>query len=366
MNSVHLKIEAFQQSEIEALNEHKDKNGKVVALFNRYFPLSLLWGLNIRPIRIVSGTNLIAENASEQLIRPDACPFCKSIIGNFLLKNSLHKHADLIVGVITCDQMKRTMERVEVDCGIPVFPVQMPATASELASDYYIESVMSTIENIGVYLDSVIDMSEIRRAEKYQYKAALILYRLFTDCNVHPETIHIIASLFAWTRPKEFYYFLRDIIEDLPAFKAKKCVIVIGSIIGKEDTNLITLLAESGCFPILLTSTMVNAVEGLHDTATVTDKNLIRTIIKNTFNLPKAIRARPNTSVYNRIEYYIRTFNPSGLIMKSLVNCDLWYTEKRRIMDSFSLPVLVLNTGYGEGTEGSINTRIEAFLEIMQ
>lgn len=365
MNEIIKKIEKFKANEIEALQEYKENDGKVAALFNRLFPPSLLYGLGIRPIRILSGANLDAENSSEKLIRPDACPFCKSVIGNFISKSSLHQYVDIVVGLIPCDQMRHTLERLSVDIRLPMFPLQMPGTVSPEAKNYYIQGVTETIENIASFLEKKLDYDVVRRTERDRVDCATILVGLFREEAVDPIILHALGSLFGWTRSENFLAFLKGIMRELPLFEPRKKVILVGSVLCEEDDVVIKLLSRHNIFPVILNSNGLNAFEGLENIDTVPDNKIIEKLAEITFSMPASIRSRPNGRVYERIGEYITSSNASGIILKTLLFCDLWYTEKVRMKQSFAIPLLVLNSGFGEGMEGTAATRIEAFVETL-
>ncbi len=365
MNEIIEKIEEFKSNEIEELKKYKEDGGKIAALFNRLFPSSLLYGLGVRPIRIISGANLDAENASERLIRPDACPFCKSIIGNFLQKSSFHRDVDIVVGLIACDQMRHTLERLSADIKLPVFPVQMPGTISSEAKKYYAAGVAEVIGNIALYLDTKPDFDIIRQIESTRVEAAAILSGLFRKGETDPVILHKLGTLFGWTQPDKFLIFLKEIVEELPLFEPRKKILIVGSVMCEEDDIVIKLLSRHNIFPVILTSSGLNAFEGLENIDMVPDSEIIEKLADLTFSMLARIRSRRNTQVYDRIEDLLTSSSASGILLKTLLFCDLWYTEKVRIKQTFDVPVLVLNSGFGEGMEGTAATRIEAFVETL-
>ena len=67
MKNILKDIESFSYEEFRALDEFKLQRGKVAALFCRHFPVSLLSGLGIRPVRILSGATGRAESKGEKM-----------------------------------------------------------------------------------------------------------------------------------------------------------------------------------------------------------------------------------------------------------------------------------------------------------
>ncbi len=365
MKDIFKKIERVSCEEFKALDEFKSQGGKVAAVFCRKFPVSLLQGLGLWPLRVLSGATGHAESVGERIVRPDVCPYCKSIIGNFLEKNSIHKHVDIIVGLITCDQVRRTLERLSVDLKLPVFPVQLPATDSKESEEYYIQGVINAIQNISSYLDKEIDINAVRKDWEYRVEAAEIMAELMWKCSALPLITHRLNQLYAWARPSGFLKFIRQLVPKLPEFTPNFTVITTGSVLCNEDDTLIRILSERNVCFIPLNCTGLNMVEGLESIKEVPDNEIIAALSRINYRMPSCIRVRPNTKVYDRLAEALEKTKARGIILKTLSFCDLWYTEKERMKRSFDVPVLVYDSTYGEGDIGRASTRIETFLEAL-
>jgi len=359
-------INDFASQELEALKEFKAAGGKAAALLNRNFPPSLLWGLGIWPLRILTGGNSGAEKAGEKLVRPDVCPFCKSILGNFLEKQSPHTMCDFVVGAITCDMMRRTLERLSYNVGLPVFPVQVPATTTKESLEYYTREVLSVADDVSTWLGADVDYDRIRSVEKSRVEIARMLTALLYNGRTSPLISHHLLNLFNWARPEVYLPFLKDMIVQLPDYEPEFTVLATGSVVLLEDDTVIQLLTDNNVGVIPLTSSGLNAVEGLEDVTDVPDDMVISELSRITFTMPGNIRRRPNNEVYDRLQEIVIQTGAKGVIVKTLSFCDLWYTEKERLKQSLPVPVLVLDTGYAEGTDAQVQTRIETFLETLK
>ncbi len=49
--------------------------------------------------------------------------------------------------------------------------------------------------------------------------------------------------------------------------------------------------------------------------------------------------------------------------MKCLSFCDLWFTEKVRLKERYSLPVLVMDSGLKTGERERVAMRVETFIQ---
>ncbi len=366
MDQILEKINEFSESELESLKEFKARGGKAAALLNRNFPSSLLWGLGVRPVRILTGATGEAEKAGEKLVRPDVCPFCKSIIGNFLEKKSLHALCNMVVGSISCDMMRRTLERLSSDIGLPLFPVQVPATTTKESLEYYTRGVRNTIDNISAWLDADIDYDKVRTFERNRIEAAGILIKLLYSGKTSPLINHHLSHLFTWSQPDTYLQFLKELIPQIPAYKTDYNIVITGSVLLLEDDTILRLVADNNFGVVPLNSSGLNMVEGLEDISDVPDDKIIAGLSRIAFRMPGNIRIRPNNEVYDRLLEVIERTDAKGVIVKTLSFCDLWYTEKERLKQVLPVPVLVLDTGYAEGADAQVQTRIETFLETLR
>jgi len=132
-----------------------------------------------------------------------------------------------------------------------------------------------------------------------------------------------------------------------------------------EDDTLIKILSERNVCSIPLNCTGLNMVEGLESIKEVSDKEIIASLSRIIYRMHSCIRVRPNTKVYDRIAEALDKTKAKGIIQKTLSFCDLWYTEKERMKQSFDVPVLVYDSTYGEGEVERVTTRIETFLEAL-
>lgn len=73
---------------------------------------------------------------------------------------------------------------------------------------------------------------------------------------------------------------------------------------------------------------------------------------------------RPNTRLYDWLRPRVRERGIRGIILWNYAWCDLWRAEANRLREEFPMPVLHLDAG--EAFTPSMETRVEAFLEILR
>jgi len=74
---------------------------------------------------------------------------------------------------------------------------------------------------------------------------------------------------------------------------------------------------------------------------------------------------RPNAGVYGYAQALGREFRVQGLVYKTLLYCDSWNFEARRLQEALRVPMLHLDTDYSTENREQVRTRVEAFLETL-
>jgi benzoyl-CoA reductase/2-hydroxyglutaryl-CoA dehydratase subunit BcrC/BadD/HgdB len=69
--------------------------------------------------------------------------------------------------------------------------------------------------------------------------------------------------------------------------------------------------------------------------------------------------------MYEYAQRLARDFHVEGLVYKTLLYCDPWSFEVRRLQEALGLPVLHLDTDYSTENREQVRTRIEAFMETL-
>ena len=87
------------------------------------------------------------------------------------------------------------------------------------------------------------------------------------------------------------------------------------------------------------------------------------------FELPNCARMFPSNERFERIEDLIRSYHVDGVVSENIRYCvpyahDLPLLKER--LKALNIPVLALDIEYGTSGSGQIQTRVQAFLEMIQ
>jgi len=355
---------ARYEAELEALRQQRASGIKLVGYTCHAFPAAVIAGLGFRPVRVLCGTSAESESWGEQVVRADVCPHVKSLLGNVKMARNLHAEIDLWIGLYTCDQMRRGLDCLAEDLGKTVHPLQLPATRSKESANYYADQVRRLIADFEARYNVTFDSDKAQSWQRDYDKAAETLSRAARSGRVSPLDLHSMFHLFFIASPTGLADFFDELLSTSPAYQSNKTIVLAGSPLTREDTVLLEELETRGYAVLPLMCTGLNAVEDGGVTEHADD--LIGSLALRSFAKPACMRSRPNTAVYDRIREALAATKASGLIVKSLKFCDLWYTERERLRKTFDLPVLVFDSDYAEGGRERLLSRIDAFMETME
>jgi benzoyl-CoA reductase/2-hydroxyglutaryl-CoA dehydratase subunit BcrC/BadD/HgdB len=374
------------QEEIEALGSWRQSGRKCAGFTCNAFPPAVIAGLGIRPLRLLCGASSDAESAGERVARADVFPHVKCLLGNVSASASLHSKVDIWIGLYTCDQMRRGFQALSANLGREVHPIQLPATRATESAEYYAGQVRRFVADAEAHHGLRFDPEAALAWHQQWAEAADALKAAALSPEISPLDLHEMFHLFFIARPFGLAYFFKNLIANAPRFKPSRRVVLAGSPLAHEDTAVIARLEASGIGVVPLNCTGLNAVElpggvidedytpplppslrGVAKPGGVTSMKmeLVGSLALQAFNLPPCIRARPNTPVYERIGRVIAETGASGLIVKCLKFCDQWYTERERMRRSFDIPVLVFDSDYAPGGMDRLESRIDAFIEML-
>jgi len=352
-----------ERFEAELKNLSDAEEVKTAGYICQAFPAPVAAGLGLRPVRVHCGASAGSESEGESIVRADACPMIKSLLGNVSTGSGLHAHVDLWVGLLSCDQMRRGLFALSDEFGREVHPIQLPATRTEESARYYASQVKRFVKDVEALHGLGFDVEKANKWQTASDGAADVLIKAVRSMEHSPLLIHAMFHLYFIANPFGLAEFFGELIDSAPRFEARGRVVVTGSPIEYEDALLYEALDEAGIAALPLNCTGLNALEP-DETVEVpgSDEAVERMALEAFYRAPCA-RARPNAAVYTRLKSNVSATMAEGVILKCLKFCDLWHTENRRMAEALDVPVLVLDSVYAEGESGRLRSRIEAFIE---
>jgi benzoyl-CoA reductase/2-hydroxyglutaryl-CoA dehydratase subunit BcrC/BadD/HgdB len=150
-----------------------------------------------------------------------------------------------------------------------------------------------------------------------------------------------------------------------------------GSIVAEQDLGLIRMIEERAA---IVTDLLCNGVRSFYgfprlisDRSDPSDKSdapgavnqVLARLADFYFDQPGCISRRPNTGYYDLARRLQEQFRVEAVILKTLLFCDAYNFEARQMARELDLPLLHIDTDYGDGNREQLRTRVEAFLEML-
>jgi benzoyl-CoA reductase/2-hydroxyglutaryl-CoA dehydratase subunit BcrC/BadD/HgdB len=362
-------FEQIRRERFEEIVAARRQGAKVVGYFCIYAPVELVQAAGAMPVRLMRGGHA-AEEAGERYLRSDACSFCSACIGNFEL-DPVYKQVDAVVSVNTCDMMRRLPESIEQHFGIPVYQLYMPRTSEPLphrVAEFsrqlgLLAGKMATLTGGAVVaerLESEIaafnrmrgmlrQASDTRRMNGPLLSGSMMLDLAATAWLLGPvkavslveEVLRMVAA-----RPR-------------PAGRRPRLMLG-GSMLTEDDRWLLDLVEEKADIvtDIVCTGTRWFA-EDVQPEGAPLDR-----LARFYFSRP-CMHRRPNVSMYEYAKKLAGDFRAQGLVYKTLLYCDPWNFEARRLQEALGIPMLHLDTDYSTENREQVRTRVEAFVETL-
>ncbi len=362
-------LEQIRQERMDEIAAARRGGTKVVGYFCIYAPVEMVQAAGAIPVRLMRGGHAAAE-AGERYLRSDACSFCNACMGNFEI-DPVYKQVDAVVSVNACDMMRRLPEAIERHFGISVFQVYLPRTseplphrvagfrlqldrlADELAkltgnsvSDERLESEIASFNQLRAMLRQA---SDTRHAN-----APLLSGGTMLDLEA---TAWLLGPVKAVSLVEE----VLRIVAARPHPQARRPRLMLGgSVLTEDDRWLLDMVEEKADFvtDILCTGTRWFAADVLPD-GDPRDR-----LARFYFSRP-CMHRRPNSGLYRYAVDLVREFRVQGFVYKTLLYCDPWSFEVRRLRDALGIPLLHLDTDYSTENREQVRTRVEAFLETL-
>ena len=295
-----------------------------------------------------------SERAGEALVRPDLCPFVKSVLGGIVTSAAGFASVDAWAGMYTCDMTRRLFQELERLSGKPVFQLQLPATRTPESAGWFCGSVENlALELIKAGFSPGYDPAAALAWELERLEGAAVLREAALSFRIPPPALQELFHDFFTGNS-----FPREIA---PGYRSPSVrVAVSGSVMARGDDVVPETLAELGAGYLPLGCTGLSGLP-----STVPADGSIPELALASFNDTRCIRNRPNHGVLNWIGGQVAASGCHGLVLKTLSFCDLWHTEKERFR-RMPFPVLVLSSDLSPGERGRTSVRLQAFVETLE
>jgi benzoyl-CoA reductase/2-hydroxyglutaryl-CoA dehydratase subunit BcrC/BadD/HgdB len=374
-------FEQIRHERVEEIAAARRQGAKVVGYFCIYAPVELIQAAGTIPVRLMRGGHA-AEEAGERYLRADACSFCSACMGNFEL-DPVYKQVDAVVSVNTCDMMRRLPESIEKHFRIPVYQLYMPRTSEPLP-----HRVAEFRRQLDLLADGLAKLTANAIVEERLESEMAAFNHLRGMLRQASDTRHANSPLLsgstmldlaatAWLLgPVKAVSLIEEVLRMVaarPRPEGRRPRLMLGgSMLTEDDRWLLEMVEEKADIvtDILCTGTRWFAEdvpdEGESGNGEVgrREGDPLDRLAYFYFSRP-CMHRRPNTDLYKYAHDLVREFRVQGLVYKTLLYCDPWNFEARRLQEALRISMLHLDTDYSTENREQVRTRVEAFLETL-
>jgi len=356
------------------LLEHKRRGKKVFGWLCTYSPEEIMHAADILPIRITGYSQETELDEGNAYLYVNNCSFSRSCL-QLGLKGE-YGFLDGVVGGSTCDGARRLFDLWRNYIGTPFHHVlTVPRKYTEKAHALYYHEVAQFKKHLEDFLGFEITDEALHKSIELYNESRKLLRELsdFRKLDSPPitgaETMEVLNASFHM--PKEiFNQWLKSLLEEISAsgnsHTGRARIMLIGSVLTNPE--FIKSIEKQGGLVVtdeLCTSTRYWGDPVLLEGA----KSPLEAISRRYLNNFPCARMFPSDERFNRIIDFALDFKVDGVISQIIRYCvpychDLPLLTKR--LKAQGIPTLALDVEYGTPGSGQIQTRVQAFLEMLE
>jgi benzoyl-CoA reductase/2-hydroxyglutaryl-CoA dehydratase subunit BcrC/BadD/HgdB len=374
-------FEQIRHERVEEIAAARRQGTKVVGYFCIYAPVEVVQAAGAIPVRLMRGGHA-AEEAGERYLRSDACSFCNACMGNFDL-DPVYKQVDAVVAVNTCDMMRRLPESIEKHFGIPVYQLYMPRTSEPLPHRVaeFRRQLDLLVGEMAALTGSAIGAERLE-SEIAAFNRMRGMLRHASDTRhansplLSGSTMLDLAATAWLLGPVKAVSLIEEVLRMVAARPRPESqrprLMLGGSVLTEDDRWLLDMVEEKADIvtDILCTGTrwfaedVTDEGESGNGEVGKRERDPLDRLARFYFSRP-CMHRRPNSVLYEYTKKLAREFRVEGLMYKTLLYCDPWNFEARRLQEALRIPMLHLDTDYSTENREQVRTRVEAVLETL-
>jgi benzoyl-CoA reductase/2-hydroxyglutaryl-CoA dehydratase subunit BcrC/BadD/HgdB len=370
---------------ITALTEERKAGTKIVGTFCLYVPDEIIYAAGADRMILCGGSNALIPPADEFLPR-SLCPLIRSSFGSILTRNDPTTAAcphvalvDLVIGETTCDGKKKMFELL-ADL-VPTHLIDLPQKPDTPGALLYFTSELQKFcrvmeELTGNLVTDEALWKEIRDANRTRR----LLMRLFSLRRQNPPSIEGVTVIRMMQRqfqlhPAEFRRRLEALVTRLEALQGtnpertakRPRILFSGCPVTAGNMKVPEIIEERGGV-IVVEESCTGTRSFWHLVDEDEERDPLVALAERYLQIPCACMT-PNDRRIEHILDLVRQYSVDGVVYSTLQNCHGYNTERHRVQQALrevGVPMLAIETDYGDADREQIGVRVDAFLEMIQ
>jgi benzoyl-CoA reductase/2-hydroxyglutaryl-CoA dehydratase subunit BcrC/BadD/HgdB len=363
---------------IAQLKEERENGIKVVGTFCLYVPDEIIFAAGADRI-VLCGGRADTIPLAEQSLPRNICPLIKSSFGGVVDAccggNLACPHiplVDVVVAEATCDGKKKMYEILPDYTATYVLDLPQKPGSPE-ALDYF----LSELRKFGKFLESltgnVMSNDALRREIKSANETKRLLHQLFELRRRDPppirgsEVLRVMQKQF-FLSPGQFRQGVNQLCDEMehvtPDVRAGPRIMISGCPMAAGNTKVADLIEQKG--GVIVVEESCTGTRSFWDLVDE-DADPWNALAERYLEIPCACMT-PNDRRVARIVDLAKRYDVQGVVYYTLQFCHAYNIERLRVQRALKkerIPLLAIESDYGDSDKEQIGIRVDAFLEMI-
>jgi benzoyl-CoA reductase/2-hydroxyglutaryl-CoA dehydratase subunit BcrC/BadD/HgdB len=370
----------YLRNRVVDLYKAKKEGKKIIGFLpGDYVPEELIHASGAIPVCLVHGGTAEPVAAASYAAARVLCPFAKTAIGQWTLEEPYYRLIDFLVVPISCNHLRRTADMWFHYCDTEAFYLGIPHEhKADHALTYYLESVLALKEKLEDLTGKKISDDGLRESIK--------LYNNIRSClgnisDLRKEaTPPLKGSEFIRLNHASYYADPVFTLEVLQSFyqeaakrsgnggRSKPRLLLTGPNLAMGDTKLVSIIENLGGEIVI--EEICEGIRFYWENISL-EGDLLKNIGEKylTKRVPCAFQGQGTKERVEFLDKLAREYKVDGVVWYELRCCETYNLEYHYIhqhFDKTGIPIIKIESEYDPSDFGQINTRMGAFLEILE
>jgi len=367
---------------IEELLQARKQGRKVIGTFCLYVPEEILIAADAISVGLCAGADFGTELA-EQVLPRNTCALIKSFVGFKLAGVCPYVEAcDLVIGETTCDGKTKAYEIFGEYK--PTFVLEIPHMKNEGDKKLWRSEVGRLADKVEEITGKKITADSLKGAVEIVNAKRKALHRLNQLRSADPAPISgrdslLINQVQFYDDPVRFTQKINELCDELDDRVAGKIgiapagtprILVSGCPMAAPNWKLPFIIEQSGAVIVGEESCVgERGTRNLVDLqGTRTREEILDRIAQRYLGIDCAVFT-PNTERVGHVEEMVRNYKADGVVHYEIQFCTPYTMEShtmRRAMNQAGVPFLRVETDYSMEDASQLQTRVQAFIELIK
>jgi benzoyl-CoA reductase/2-hydroxyglutaryl-CoA dehydratase subunit BcrC/BadD/HgdB len=366
-------------SRIAQLNEERAKGIRVIGTFCLYVPDEIIFAAGADRI-VLCGGRTETISVAEQSLPRNICPLIKSSFGAVVDAccggNLACPHVslvDLVVAEATCDGKKKMYE-ILPDF-VPTYVIDLPQKPdSPEAREYFLSELRKFAKFLEKLTGKEVTDEGLREEIRLSNETKRLLHRLFSLRKRDPppiagsDVLRVMQKQF-FLAPAQFREGIGRLCDELEqvttATRSGPRIMISGCPMAAGNTKVPDIIEQKGA-----TIVVEESCTGTRSFWDFVDEGADpwNALTERYLGIPCACMT-PNDQRISRIVDLAREYKVDGVVYYTMQFCHAYNIERLRVQKALKkekIPMLAIESDYGDSDVEQIGIRVDAFLEMIE